>query len=234
MDEVQIEGPEHKVRPRWVWAGLALLLIGAVVGGIGVGIDSAPWWIVGLVIFLLGAAMAWRGKLVYDVSSSLSISETAGDIAEGNARVGRDPKDRAADREIKADARHTTLVKHEMLTESYPRPRLTSLGSGLLIGCAAWLAIAQWTVYPESASGNDAGLRDVGVAVVLALAAFALRLPRPEPQAWGLCLLCGAALIVFGVLFSHDRATSTASELVTGILVVLGCLLTLRKIRHAE
>src|SRR4051812_45962260 len=61
------ESAMHTVRPRWVWIGLAALLLGLATTGVGLMIASLAVIVPGVVVLAAGAVCALHGGLYYDI-----------------------------------------------------------------------------------------------------------------------------------------------------------------------
>jgi hypothetical protein len=92
------------VRPRWIWIGVALGVIGIVATGIGLMAQSWPTVVVGVAALVLGAASALAGGVMRDVHSSRSLSQEVQDVGEGNAHEGTVPGQSIDDPDIRKSA----------------------------------------------------------------------------------------------------------------------------------
>jgi hypothetical protein len=70
------------VRPRWTWIALLVMLLGLVLIGLGVAVQSWAWAVPGLVVLVVGGAVALYGGFFYDVQGGSSVSAQAEDVAK--------------------------------------------------------------------------------------------------------------------------------------------------------
>jgi hypothetical protein len=106
------------------------------------------------------------------------------------------------------------------------------IGAGLVLLVCVWIFIGQGAMYPNSAVGEHHVVLDVVVAIVLALAGLRLLLGGPRRWLSAVVALGGVVLILFGVSLSHESSGVSVDEIVCGLLVLLGALLTLDRSRQ--
>lgn len=224
-----LRNTSHLVRPRWVWAALAALLLGLAVVGWGIIITSLAWAVAGVVVTVAGAAAAVRGGLVHDARASFAPERELSDAVRGRQHRVPDTHDRLEDGDARRRAGATGERVRELTASDHlvRRASLAPVGAVLMLVVCLWLLVAQGAFIPVSTTGHNTALRDLGIAVVVALAAFRLLLAAPSRVATGLCLLGGAALVLFAFVLPHDRTGTVVSDAVSGAAVVLGALLTL-------
>lgn len=210
--------PERPYHPRVIWAGTLLMVIAFVLGAIAVLRLS---WILGLVavaVLLVGAGIAWRGRIFRDTHG---VSPTRRELEElkdpsGHETVGRDPSD-------------TGRVGG--LRGSSPRPPPNPRGVDWLLFCgvvqivlAGWLLIGHAVLsYPVlTRTGNEGRWRDITVGVVLLLVGlWTARSTRPTLLAAAIGLLCGPWLIAWTATSSVPSDDMRANEWTLGILITL-------------
>jgi hypothetical protein len=91
------------VRPRWVWGGLVLALIGAATLGLGVALLSWTLSTLGAGLLLLGAAASLRGGILYDAVPNLAVRRELRQVREGDVHQGIAP----------GDTLHTPAARHD-------------------------------------------------------------------------------------------------------------------------
>lgn len=109
--------------------------------------------------------------------------------------------------------------------ETGPGTVLWPLGWILLIAGGLVAILASWMIYPIDNPGMWAGYRDGVVGTVAIIAAMALRTTLPAAPALAVTGLCGVLLVLFAV-FVDDGHTVFVTELVSGIVVLVGTALT--------
>lgn len=87
-------GRGHRVRPRWTWGALVVMLAGAALFGWGIIVMSWPWAIAGAVVLVVGTIGAVYGGLFYDIHSSAGVRAEMHDLVEGESHLGPDPNAR--------------------------------------------------------------------------------------------------------------------------------------------
>ena len=223
--EPQLSGPTHTVRTRWTWPSLAVLLAGVVVTGVGVIMTHLVISLVGAAVLVVGAVGAWRSGLMWDVDTSSS----PGDALDS----GRGPVERPGARSQQSDpaaledAEETAHgVQRRVEDRRGTRLNLMPVGAWLLLLAGAWLALSQWTAYPETPTGREGSWRAMGAAIVLLLVGTGLLLVGRSLLATALAALVGVALVLGALLAAHDTSLTAASELVSGVVVLLGAALS--------
>ncbi len=211
------------VRPRWVWAGLALAVLGLVVVAAGVVELSWAWVVPGLVLLAAGGGIAVRGGVLAD-SRTGSVAQEAHEVERGGTRQGSAPGADVDDDRAEAVSRQADATRRELLeaAQHSGRPNLAPLGSGLTLLVAAWLVVAQWTVYPTGSVPQANALRDLGVGIVAALAGLRVAVAGPRLAASAVLAACGAALVLFGLLMPHVSTGVRVQEVACGALLLLG------------
>jgi len=220
----------HVVRPRWVWIGLGLFILGLAIVSVGLMVTS-PWVVVpGVVVTAAGVVGGLYGGLYYDVTGGSMHGDVVGDVRDNPVHEAPGPEARAHDPEAEARSRRADRDRRELLAASMHTrmPSLVPLGGAVMLAVCVWLLVAQWTTYPESAHAQTINsVRDQGIAIVIALGALRLILGGPRRWVSVVMVLCGVALILLGFLATHDSNAVAVSEVLSGAAVVLGALCTL-------
>ncbi len=208
------DGPRHQVRPRWSWGGLALLVLGGIVGGVGVAVVSVPVIVVGVALLLAGGGAAIYGGLFYDIEAgSGRLSDAKREVPGASAVV--------VDDELQSDVAREERRLAAMRARPAVRPPLRRPAAGLLLLVAVFLLATQGAFYADDPTGGAGTLRATAAAIVIGLPALYLFLVRASVPASALCLLAGVGLVASALLAEHATDRSQVSELLCGVLVLL-------------
>lgn len=225
-DEPHFSGSTHTVHTTWTWASLAGLVAGVVVLGIGVILLDLVVAVVGGALLVAGGVGAWRSGLFWD----LDTGSTPADLLDGEDRTVERPGSgtHQDDPATMQHARETTHdVQQRLADRRGTRLNLLPVGAVLVLLAGLWLAVAQWTVYPETPIGRVGTWRAMAGAIVLLLAGLWLWRWGHSLVATGLALLTGVAMVLAGLLAAHDSDVAVGSELTAGFVALVGAALTL-------
>jgi len=229
QNEHASSGGRHLVRPRWVWAGLLLALVGAIMIGVAVGVSSWTVAIVGIVLLVVGGLIGWRGGALYDATGAFALDEEMRDVKEGNAREGTKPGDQVRDADAQRESVRADRTRQAATagTLRARRPGLSVLGAVLLLVGAAFVLATQG-MYPHSHTGQINGERDLGLAVLAGLVGLLVLLsPRRHPVAAAIALLCAVGMALQAWLAPHDATTTIGFEIAAAVAYAVGGLMAL-------
>lgn len=220
-------GGDRRVRPRGVWAGTAVAVVGAVVLGVAVGITS---WVVagaGLVLLLAGTVVGYANGGLYDVHTRSETRTEIEQVIHDETRRGVAPGDEIESAEVHRRAREVDSDVRRRLEEAHraPRPPMAGLGAAMLLLVAVFLVAAQWGLYPQGVEPQESATRSLGVAVVVACCALrVLVVPGRHRVTAGVTLAAGGVLLVSGLMLGPGSAAVVGAEVGSGVLVVLAGL----------
>lgn len=216
-----LESP--RVHPRWVWAGLAVAVLGLVVVGVGVSLVSTVWAVIGCVLLVAGCLAAVAGGVLYDAVPELEAGTEMHQVAAGQVHPGVAPGDQADDEQARRNAAIVTRTTERILEPVDHGPReLAPVAGGLLMLTAAALVILQGALATQTVTGHTLGVRDDCLAVLIGAAGFRiLTMPGRHPVAAGLAGLAGCVLVVAAALTAHDRQAMTVIGVVGGGVALL-------------
>jgi hypothetical protein len=219
---------EHLTRPRWIWSGLLIAVIGTITIGFGLDDTSWTWSLIGAGLLLAGGGVAIAGGVIYDVHTTAPEQELAA-IRRGGTHPGLAPGNRRSTPRSRQHARDTErrLDSLEQATTRTPRPYPTGPAAVLMLVVAAVLLVSQWELYPTELPGQTNANRALGCAIIVALCGLRILLGQPGAThriSAALAGLAGLALLLNGLLAAHDRAAAAGAESICGALVDLAAL----------
>ncbi len=209
------------VRPRRLWLGVALAAAGMLVTGIGAVVPSTPTIVVGVVLLAVGLLVSWRNGIMADTGAR-SVAAEIEEVAEADVHVGDAPGDQAGSPEMRAGAAEQAHEVRDLLAAARTSRRDLRPGAAtLIVASAVLLGFGGFFVgYPYDAVGQGNELRDVGLAVVLALAGLYLLLVGRNAVALALVVLAAAATLVGALVLPHREMGSVVIELVAGVVAL--------------
>lgn len=226
---------DHTVRPRGVWGGLLLAVLGLValaVGGVATaGTWMAVWVAAGATLVVLGGALALHSGVLYAVHGPGQAADTAHEVLHGETYQGHAPGDQVAvSPEAREKARTLDLRRLELERRSAatPAPAFAPVGAVVLLLAAFGLLVASGAFFAHTAVGSANADRALGCAI-LAGAAGMRYLVSPGRHlvfATG-ALLGGLFLVLSGPLSPHDRPGTVALEVAVGTIVLLAAAVCL-------
>ena len=216
------------VRPRWVWGGTLLALLGLTVVAVGIVLVSWSWSLVGAAAASLGAVLGWRAGVLRDVHSTGPLDEV-GEVLHGTPRDGVEAgdtmplSDSARQRVVQVERRRRSL---EQAVRQAPRPGLTRPAGWLLLLLALVLLVSQGALYPVGRPGQTNATRALLAGVVLALAGMRLAtvVGRRPRIASAVAVVVGVALVLNACLAPHGRTATVVMEALCGVLAALAGL----------
>ncbi len=217
------------LRPRWAWAGLAVLLLGLALVAAGLVEGSRAWCLAGLWLLAVGVGAAVYGGLLFDVRRNLDPRAEIEEVRRGGSRLRPGPDARQQLPHAEATAEADAAERRAALSASHSagRPNLVPVGATLALVVCTWLLLAQWTVYPTNVPGQNNALRDLGVAILTAVCAIRIAVAGPRPWSSAAIAAGGVALVLFGALMPHDSTGISVNEVVCGLATLAAAALTL-------
>ena len=215
---------EHVVKPRWVWGGLVVALVGGSLVVLGMSTASLAWAICGAALLLVGASLAGRGGILHDAyrTPSQATEELAQALA-GGEHQGVAPGEMVDNPDAQRDARRTAHTARALLAESYatPAPEWSPVAGWLLVLVTLVLVAPQWYLVAHDATGRANSFRDTGLAVLIGLAGLRFVVASGRHLAsGGIAALAGVGLVLGGLLADHHRAGLAGYEVLCGAVTI--------------
>jgi hypothetical protein len=217
------------VRPRVVWAGVALVLVGMAGLALGMTLLGPAAGVLGGMSCLVGLVVAWRGGLLHDMrrrdaARQELVATRQGIVEEGVSSRDEDggPRARRHAEELARDKQaRLARASHQAAAPILPASTLVLLILG------AWLLLGVFVLgYPYTVAGQNSELRALGFAIVLMLATLWLRHVGPSLPAALLCLGVGILVLLGGLFLPHTSARVAGNEIVVGTLVIAAAAVT--------
>ena len=212
------------VRPRRVWGGLVLALLGFAVACVG--LVSSAWLLAagGVVVVVVGGCVSWAGGIMHDATTGLHLRDELRAVRDGTAHPGVAAGAQTGSTEAHAEAARQTRVTQQVLDQAH-QARATAwtrpAGWTLLL-IAAVLLVSQWELVAHTVTGRTNSYRDTAVTTVLALAGLRLAFaPGRHHIAAGLTALAGLGLVLNGLLAGHDHTGLTVLEVTAGAVALV-------------
>ena len=212
------------VRPRLVWSGLALALLGVVVAGVG--LMSSAWLLVGgaVLVLVIGACLSWAGGAMHDATTGLDLHDELRAVRDGTTHPGVRAGAQTGSTAAHEEAARQTRVTQQVLDQARHTSASdwTKPAGWTLLLVAAVLLVSQWELVAHSATGRSNSYLDTAVAIVLALVGLRQALtPGPHRITAALAGLSGLGLTLNGVLATHDHASLAVVETAGGLVALL-------------
>ncbi len=217
----------RRVRPRGVWAGVALGIVGAAVAGLGVAVGSWVISLVGVAFLAVGAIVGARSGGLYDVHGVGSLDEEISDVRDDATYQGVAPGDMSQREEVKETSRRLDRRRERIVADraATSRPALAPLAGGALVLVAVVLLVAQGALYPTGATGQSNAGRALALAIVAAAVGLRYLVSDGRHLVFAAAALtAGAALVVSAFLAEHTRDATVGLEVVCGVVVVLSAI----------
>ncbi|MCL8025374.1 hypothetical protein [Nocardioides bruguierae] len=113
------------------------------------------------------------------------------------------------------------------LQRSYVAPGVSFFGVHLVLAVGTWLLFASYTLYDAGETGHYNALWSAALVTLVLFPALWLRQIGPSAVAVGIGVAVGVAYILLGALLPHDSTVTRANEIVSGVLIVIGYVLSL-------
>lgn len=105
----------RRVHPRFVWAGLTLAIVGALVLGVGIVMLSWVIALAGALLGILGAVIGVLGGALNDARPELAVGEELRQVVRGDVHAGVAPGEMIDSASARREARRTSEVAREIL-----------------------------------------------------------------------------------------------------------------------
>ncbi|CAN5520984.1 hypothetical protein BH11ACT8_BH11ACT8_28040 [soil metagenome] len=219
---------DRTVRPRGVWGGLAVAVLGLVLAGAGGVLSAWGLLVAGSVLVVVGAVTACRSGALYAVHTPADAATTAHEIVTDETYQGSAPGDLidsapAREKSRSLDHRREAIERQRSRT---PVPALAPGAGIVLVLMAIGLLVAAGAFFPHTSVGSANADRALGCAIVAAATGMRFLLSPGRHQVFAAAAgLAGGGLILSGVIASHDRAGTVPLDVTCGAVVVLAAII---------
>jgi hypothetical protein len=219
---------ETTVRPRIIWSGVTIALLGMVDTGLMMVLPvDAIWIVVGVVIIAAGLLLSWSGGVMGYVE---------GGAGRGSDTTGVLPGARAHDPEAIENAVTATRQADAQLGKATDLTRLPasplSIASIGLIVLPVWLTFSPWLFGFSLDDGAGPVILDQAMAaVVVGLCGLYLHQVGASVVVGGLAALTALVVVADG-LFRHTLDTVyDVNQVVVGVLMLVGAVVAITAAR---
>ena len=105
---------QHLVRPRWVWGGLLVALIGAGVLGLGIALLSGTLSVIGAILLLVGAVLSLHGGVLSDAVPGFALAKELRQVRDGEVHQDVVPGETVTTPQARRDAIESNQLTHEL------------------------------------------------------------------------------------------------------------------------
>ena len=219
---------ETLVRPRIMWTGVALALLGMAFIALAM-ILMWGWWVwAGVGVLAVGLLVAWRGGALNDVQSGTALSQELQEAAKGGTHhgvaAGQQIQDRSAQEHALATTERTEQILAARRNTSVP---VSPAASIVLLALGVWIFVGTFVIpHAYTNVGQNSALRDLGFAIVVTLSALWLRNVGPNRVVSGIVVLMGVLMVLSAFLLPHDSLAVAVDDGLTGAFVIIAGLLS--------
>ncbi|HEX2894007.1 MAG TPA: hypothetical protein VHO29_08395 [Marmoricola sp.] len=219
----------YEIRPRLVWGGLAVAILGMVVLALGLMVSSAVWLVIGAVLLAAGVVVGVRGGGLHDTHRPGLMTEEARAVVHGSTR--RTVRHEEVPARLEEESSDADRTRRALLTATARTPvtPLAPLAALVLAGDGILLLAAQAPLYPMSHTGQLGSLRALGTGVVLTLGGLRVVFGAPGRHlvAAGLSLVVSLVLLAGGIFLAHQSASAPFVESIAGAVGALAAAVCL-------
>lgn len=214
-------GPSgRRVRPRLVWGGTLVAVLGCCAAAFGGVATSWTWTLAGGALLGAGALAAYSGGVMRDTSSGVR-SELA-HLIHGQDRHGVAPGDMVTSPQAVTSARRVDRrrrrLEHAAATVPWRFPVRPT--GGALVIVTIILLVSQWELYPLELPGQSNATRALGCAIVVGIAGMRIIEAGAGHRftvSIAAAAVAGILLTLNGALADHARTATAAVEMTCGL-----------------
>jgi len=218
-------GPSRRrVRPRLVWGGTLVAVLGCCAAAVGGVVTSWTWTLAGGALLVAGATAAYRGGVMRDTSSG--VRPELAHLIHGEDRQGVAPGDMVTSPQAVTTARRVDRRRRRLERAAATAPRRFPVRptGGALVVVTITLLISQWELYPLELPGQSNATRALGCAIVVGIAGMRIIEAGAGPRftiSIAATAAAGILLALNGAVADHAQTATAAVEITCG----LACLL---------
>lgn len=226
----------YEIRPRRVWAGLAVAILGMVLLALGLMVSSAVWLVIGAAVLVAGVVVGVLGGALHDTHRPGLMAQEARAVVHGSTR--RTVRHVEAPARLEDESSEADRTRRNLLTATARTPvtPLAPLAAVVLAVDGVLLLAAQSPLYPMSHTGQLGALRALGTGVVLTLGGLRVLFGAPGRHllAAGLSLVASLALLAGGVFLAHQSPGAPVIEPIAGAVGALASAVCLASAKQKD
>ncbi|WGL51034.1 hypothetical protein P5P86_13790 [Nocardioides sp. BP30] len=225
---------QPRIRPRPLWAGVAVVIVGGCLLAVGLIASLTALWIAGIVVLAAGALLCLRGGIMYDAGAHTSPGREMHHVVTGGELEGVTPGERLdlpeARALVAADAARTVELYSEV-PGPFVSPWLAVPSGWVMLMCSVSLIVSEWMLMGDSVNSQNNSYIETAGAIFLGLAGMRCLSPGVHPGAGLVSILTGVGIVLQAVFASEQSIGDHVVRYGTGGIAVLAGLAVLAAAR---
>lgn len=215
-----------RVRPRVIWIGVVLAVLGMAVAMVAMTfLDSNVWLWIGLGLVGVGVGLGWAFGIMRDVrmhphGASVEVSEVVRGEAHSGVSALSDVEGFVPPPPAPASA--NAGAAEGTRQPPVPTPARIHWAGLAMVLLGGWMVVSPLLLfYPNAEVTNDVILRDYGFAAVLVVFGLLLRSPHRHAAVAAVPAVAGSALLLAVAVNEPLTIRATVNDIAAGILALV-------------